>query len=54
MKQDLDQLMAKRNLDAFVIVSDENYNPLVDYMTNGARVFGVCVEETRSTRCAVR
>lgn len=47
MKQDLDQLMAKRNLDAFVIVSDENYNPLVDYMTNGARVFGGYVLKKR-------
>ena len=47
MKQDLDHLMAKRNLDAFVIVSDENYNPLVDYMTNGARVFGGYVLKKR-------
>lgn len=48
MRQDLDQLMAKRNLDAFVIVSDENYNPLVDYMTNGARVFGGYVLKKRN------
>jgi Xaa-Pro aminopeptidase len=40
MKSDLDQLMARRNLDGFIVVTDEAYNAVRDYLTNGARVTG--------------
>jgi Xaa-Pro aminopeptidase len=40
MKSDLDRLMAERNLDAFVVVIDESYTAVCDYMTNGAKVTG--------------
>ncbi len=38
MKSDLDRLMAERNLDGFIVVTDESYNAVRDYLTNGARV----------------
>lgn len=47
MKSDLDRLMAERNLDAFVVVSDESYSAVRDYLTNGARVTGGYVIKKR-------
>ncbi len=47
MKSDLDRLMAARNLDGFIVVSDESYNAVRDYLTNGARVTGGYVLKKR-------
>ena len=38
MKSDLDKLMQKRNLDAFIVVTDESYNAVRDYLCNGAKL----------------
>lgn len=38
MKSDIDALMAKRNLDAIIIVADEIYNPPLDYMMNDGHI----------------
>jgi Xaa-Pro aminopeptidase len=38
MKSDIDALMAKRGLDAMLIVADEIYNPPLDYMMNEGHV----------------
>ena len=48
MKSDIDNLMAKRELDAFIVVTDEGYHPIRDYLTNGARVTGGYVLKRRS------
>ncbi|MBZ0294097.1 MAG: M24 family metallopeptidase [Anaerolineae bacterium] len=40
MKSDLDRLMAVRNLEALVVVSDHDFCPPRDYLTNGAKVTG--------------
>ncbi|MEL6151486.1 MAG: Xaa-Pro peptidase family protein [Chloroflexota bacterium] len=40
MKSDLDRLMQERNLDAFIVATDESYHAVRDYLTNGARVTG--------------
>ncbi len=47
MKSDLDRLMADRNLDGFIVASDESYNAVRDYLTNGARVTGGYVLKKR-------
>ena len=47
MKSDLDRLMAARNLDGFIVISDESYNAVRDYLTNGARVTGGYVLKKR-------
>ena len=47
MKSDLDRLMQERNLDAFIVASDENYNAVRDYLSNGARVTGGYVIKKR-------
>ena len=36
MKTDLDQLMAERNLDAFLILGDSHGNTIMNYITGGA------------------
>lgn len=48
MKSDIDLLMEKRNLDAFIVVSNEEYNAIRDYLTNGARVTGGYVLKKRN------
>lgn len=40
MKSELDALMQQRNLDAFIVATDEGYNAVRDYLTNGARITG--------------
>ncbi len=40
MKSDLDRLMRERNLQAVVVVGEDNFNPPRDYLTNGAEVTG--------------
>lgn len=40
MRSDLDQLMQKRDLDAFIVLSHEGYDPVRDYLSKGARVTG--------------
>ncbi len=40
MKSDLDRLMRERNLEAVVVVGEDNFNPPRDYLTNGAQVTG--------------
>ena len=48
MKSDLDQLMAKRGLDAIIVTGDEHGNPMRNYLTNGAAVTGrLCPQEAR-------
>src|SRR5215813_1368247 len=49
MKSDLDQLMEKRGLDAFVIAGDEHGNPMRNYVTNGAAVTGGYVLKKRGS-----
>ena len=36
MKSDLDQLMAERNLDAFLVLGDSHGNTIMNYLTGGA------------------
>jgi Xaa-Pro aminopeptidase len=40
MKADLDRLMQKRNLVAIVVIGDENYSDIRDYMSQGAHISG--------------
>lgn len=47
MKSDLDQLMQQRNLDAFLVASDESYNAVRDYLSSGARVTGGTIIKKR-------
>lgn len=47
MKTDLDSLMAKRDLQALVVVGDETYSAPRDYLTNGAHVTGGLVLKKR-------
>ena len=49
MKSDLDQLMAKRGLDAFMVVGDEHGNPMRNYLSNGAAVTGGYVLKKRGS-----
>lgn len=48
MKSDLDRLMQARGLDAFIVVTDEGYNAVLDYLTNGARITGGYVIKKRN------
>lgn len=47
MKSDLDRLMQERNMDAFIVATDESYHAVRDYLTNGARVTGGYVLKKR-------
>ena len=47
MKSDLDQLMDDRNLDAVMVVTEEGYDAVMDYLTNGARITGGVVIKRR-------
>ncbi|MBI1257223.1 MAG: M24 family metallopeptidase [Chloroflexi bacterium] len=47
MKSDLDSLMARRGLDAFMVVGDEHGNPMRNYLSNGAAVTGGYVLKKR-------
>lgn len=47
MKSDINQLMATRHLDAYIVASDHNYNAVRDYLTNGARITGGYVLQQR-------
>lgn len=47
MKSELDRLMAARNLEALVVVSDHDFCAPRDYLTNGARVTGGLVLKKR-------
>lgn len=38
MKSDLDALMEKRGLDAFIVMGDEGENPMLFYLSNGAEI----------------
>lgn len=38
MKSDLDQLMAKRGIDALIAYCNETYSPPIDYLANGAHI----------------
>jgi Xaa-Pro aminopeptidase len=38
VKQDLDRLMAERNLDAFLVLGDSTGNPVMNYLTAGAHL----------------
>ncbi len=38
MKQDLDRLMAERNLDALLVLGDSTGNPVMNYLTSGAHL----------------
>src|SRR4051794_26998277 len=49
MKSDLDQLMAKRGLDAIIVTGDEHGNPMRNYLTNGAAVTGGYVLKQRGS-----
>src|SRR4051812_27968770 len=49
MKSDLDQLMAKRGLDAIIVTGDEHGNPMRNYLTNGAAVTGGYVLKKRGS-----
>jgi Xaa-Pro aminopeptidase len=49
MKSDLDQLMAKRGLDAIIVTGDEHGNPMRNYLTNGAAVTGSYVLKKRGS-----
>lgn len=49
MKSDLDNLMAQRELDAFIVATEESYNAVRDYLSNGARVTGGYVLKKRGT-----
>jgi len=40
MKSDLDNLMAERELDAFIIAGGEGYSVVRDYLSNGADITG--------------
>ncbi len=40
MKSDLDQLMAKRGLDAILVTGDEGDNPMLSYLANDAHITG--------------
>lgn len=40
MKSDLDRLMEKRGLDAFIVMTDEGENPMLYYLSNGAHITG--------------
>lgn len=39
--------MAERNLDAFIVATEESYNAVRDYLTNGARITGGYVLKRR-------
>jgi len=47
MKHDLDALMERRGLDAFIVTGGEEYNVIRDYMTNGADVHGGYILQKR-------
>jgi Xaa-Pro aminopeptidase len=47
MKQDLDRLMEKRNLDAILVTGQVLGNPAMAYMTNGAQIMGGYVIKVR-------
>ncbi len=47
MRSDIDRLMAARQLDAFVIAGDHDFNPPRHYLTNGAHVTGGLVVKKR-------
>lgn len=38
MKSDIDRLMAERDMDAFIVVGDSDGNPVMNYLTGGARL----------------
>jgi len=48
MKQDLDRLMAERNIDALVVEGPDGFdvaNPDFNYFVNGAHVNGVVIKK---------
>ena len=38
MKQDLDRLMAERNLDGLLVLGNSAGNPVMNYLTGGAHL----------------
>lgn len=49
MKQDLDRLMAERNLDAFLVLGDSAGNPVMNYLTGGAHLERALLVKRRGT-----
>ncbi len=47
MKQDLDRLMAERNLDALLVLGNSGGNPVMNYLTNGAHLERALVVKRR-------
>jgi len=47
MKQDLDRLMAERNLDALLVLGNSSGNPVMNYLTNGAHLERALVVKRR-------
>jgi len=48
MKQDLDRLMAERNLDALLVLGNSSGNPVMNYLTNGAHLERALIVKRRS------
>ena len=48
MKQELDRLMAERNLDAFLVLGNAAGNPVMNYLTGGAHLERALVLKRRS------
>jgi len=49
MKQDIDRLMADRQLDALLIAGDEGYSVVRDYLSNGAHITGGVIVKPRGS-----
>ena len=47
MKQDLDRLMAERQLDALLVLGNSGGNPVMNYLTNGAHLERALVVKRR-------
>ena len=47
MRSEIDNLMAARQLDALMVITEERYDAVVDYLTNGARITGGVVLKRR-------
>jgi len=48
MKQDLDRLMAERELDAFLVLGDSTGNPVMNYLTGGAHLERALIVKRRA------